>query len=387
MKLIRYARSHFGWKLFLSYLVVSIATVFALASAARFLAATTYHRNLASIMVLLRPSVAPRRVLTETVLLNTFQRGMFEALAYALIVALAVALVASLLISRQVVAPLHEIQNASQRIADGHYMERVNVPGDVASGELDELAQLALSFNQMAARLEHTENIRRQLIGDVAHELRTPLTTIKGSLEALIDGVLPADPALYQQLYSEAGRMQRLVDDLQELSRVESGAYELTLTRISVAELINAIAGRMGRQFEDKSVRLEVELPEGLQAVMVDEERIGQVFVNLLANALQFTPGGGTVRISAEQHAKEVQISVIDTGIGIQAEQLPLIFTRFYRVDASRARNTGGSGIGLTIAKALVELHGGRIWAESPGLGQGSVFRFTLPVAETGDKA
>jgi signal transduction histidine kinase len=382
MKLIRYARSHFGWKLFLSYLIVAFATVTALASSARFMAATAYHRNLASILYLFRPSGRPLAFNPETILLNTFQRGMIEALAYALIVALAVALVASLLISRQVVAPLNEMTNASQRIADGHYTERVNVPGDLSSGEPDELGQLALSFNQMAARLEHTENIRRQLIGDVAHELRTPLTTIKGSLEALIDGVLPADGETYQQIYAEAGRMQRLVDDLQELSRVESGAYELALRRSAVSELVNSAVQRMGRAFEEKAVQLEVDVPASLPAVMVDEERIGQVMVNLLGNALQFTPGGGKVRISAARQGNEIRFGVSDTGIGVEAEHLPLLFTRFYRVDASRSRSSGGSGIGLTIARALVEMHGGRIWAESPGLGQGSAFYFTLPVDE-----
>jgi len=257
----------------------------------------------------------------------------------------------------------------------------VRVFGDLAKGELDELAQLALHFNQMADRLERTESIRRQLIGDVAHELRTPLTAIKGSMEGLIDGVLPADAETFQQVYREADRLQRLVADLQELSRVEAGAYSLNLRPVSVGRLIEAFVARFGRQFAEKGVALETDLPAGLPSVMADEDRIGQVLLNLAGNALQYTPAGGKVRVAAHRQDNEVHIAVTDTGIGIAAEHLPHLFTRFYRVDKSRSRAGGGSGIGLTISRHLIEAHGGRIWAASPGPGQGSTFTFTLPIA------
>ncbi len=272
------------------------------------------------------------------------------------------------------------MMQASQRIAEGRYDERVTVNGKLASGEVDELDQLALSFNRMADTLEQTEAMRRQLIGDVAHELRTPLTTIEGYMEGLIDGVLPANEATYQEVHREADRLKRLVNDLQELSRVEAKAYELRPQPVSIAALIETLVKRLEMQFADKGVALEIDLPDDLPQVNVDEDRIGQVLLNLTGNALQYTPEGGQVTLSAGVIENGVQISVADTGSGIPVEHLPHIFTRFYRVDKSRSRAWGGSGIGLTIAKHLVEAHGGSIWVTSEGAGMGSTFTFSLPI-------
>jgi histidine kinase len=233
----------------------------------------------------------------------------------------------------------------------------------------------------MAARLERTEEMRRQLIGDVAHELRTPLSTIKGSLEGLMDGVLVPDEASLMHLHREAERLQRLVDDLQELSRVEARAFELERRPASVEGLVTTAVERIRRQFDDKGVRLEIDLPAGLPTVLANEDRVGQVLMNLLGNALQYTPDERAVRIRAGRVESEVHIEIQDEGIGIPSEHLPHIFTRFYRVDPSRSRAGGGSGIGLTIAKHLVEAHGGRIWAQSSGAGKGSSFTFSLPIA------
>jgi signal transduction histidine kinase len=183
------------------------------------------------------------------------------------------------------------------------------------------------------------------------------------------------------QIHRETERLERLVADLLELSRVEAGAFELNRRRIHVKELISTTVDRLGRQFEEKGVRLEIDLPEALPAVLVDEDRIGQVLLNLLGNALQYTPTGRAVRLEARSLERQVEIQIRDHGIGIASEHLPNLFTRFYRVDRSRSRAGGGSGIGLTIAKHLVEAHGGRIWADSPGPGRGSTFGFTLPVA------
>jgi histidine kinase len=241
------------------------------------------------------------------------------------------------------------------------------------------LGQLARSFNQMAAALEQTETMRRDLIGNVAHELRTPLTNIKGYMEGLIDGVLPPEPETYQLVYREADRLQRLVSDLQELSRVEAGAFELHLTQASVVALIEQTAARLRPQFEEKDVRLQVNVSPQLPPVQVDEDRIGQVLLNLVGNALQYTPTGGRVTVEAKPHDHETHILIRDSGVGIPAEHLPHLFDRFYRVDKSRSRAGGGSGIGLTIARHLVEAHGGRIWVESDGSQQGSTFGFSLP--------
>jgi histidine kinase len=265
---------------------------------------------------------------------------------------------------------------ASQRIADGRYEERVQVSGR------DELSELAARFNQMAEQLEQVESMRRRLIGDVSHELRTPLTAIKGSMEGLIDGVLPATAETYEQIHAEADRLNRLVDDLQELSRVEARAYELDIRPLDVSSLMSTVIKRLGGQAASRHVTLELDLASGLPAVLADEDRAVQVLTNLTGNALQYTPEGGKVTVEAKAVHDEVQISIQDTGIGIPPEHLARIFDRFYRVDKSRSRQAGGgSGIGLTIARALVEAQAGRIWAESSGSGHGSTFHFTLKKA------
>jgi two-component system sensor histidine kinase BaeS len=193
--------------------------------------------------------------------------------------------------------------------------------------------------------------------------------------------VLPPDAETFHHIHQEADRLQRLVRDLQELSRVEAGAYELDRRPADLADLVRAVVDRLARQFEDKGVALETDLPGDLPPILADEDRIGQVLMNLVGNALQYTPEGGQVRITAHREGDAVAIAVRDTGIGIPPEHLPHLFTRFYRVDKSRSRAGGGSGIGLTIARHLVEAHGGTIRVESPGSGQGSAFIFTLPVA------
>jgi len=317
----------------------------------------------------------------ESDLFTNYRTAVNEALTLAASAAFMVAVLVSIQVTRQVVSPLSAMKSASQHIAAGNYADRVKIRGDLDRGDFDELDQLALSFNRMAYALEKTETMRRQLIGDVAHELRTPLTTIQGYMEGLMDGVLPADESTYQSVYREAGRLKRLVNDLQELSRIESGAYELNRQPKSVASLLVVLQNRLVGQFAEKSVGLDVSVPESLPAVLVDEDRIGQVLLNLVGNAMQYTPEGGHVTISAEQNNSEVQITVSDTGIGISPEHLPNLFTRFYRVDKSRSRAGGGSGVGLTISKHLVEAHGGQIWANSAGPGKGSQFVFTLPVA------
>jgi histidine kinase len=307
-------------------------------------------------------------------LYRDFRASFNEALLYAALAATFVAILLSLYLSRSVIAPVQAMSLASQRIADGRYEERVQVQGE------DELGQLGTRFNQMAEKLNQVESMRRRLIGDVSHELRTPLTAIKGSMEGLIDGVLPPTEETFQQIHAEADRLNRLVDDLQELSRVEAHAYQLDIRRLDVSDFIQTVTKRLAPQFETSGVALEVDLSPGLPRVLADEDRIVQVLTNLTGNALQHTPENGKVTIIASRADGEAQISVHDTGIGIPPEHLPHIFDRFYRVDKSRSRRAGGgSGIGLTIARALVEAHGGRIWAESPGEGQGSTFTFTLP--------
>ncbi len=310
-------------------------------------------------------------------LFESFRASMFESLGYAVTASVLAALLVSLFLSRRIVAPVRTLTEASQHIAEGHYEKRVDVNGS------DEIAQLAARFNQMASQLEQIESMRRQLIGDVTHELRTPLTSIKGYMEGLVDGVLPSTPDTFNQIHREADRLSRLVDDLQELSRVEAKAYSLDLRSVTVSNLVQTTVKRLSPQATAKRITLHSNLPADLPPLQADEDRITQVLVNLVANAIQYTPEGGDVIISAARSADEIHISVKDTGIGIPPEHIENLFTRFYRVDKSRSRNAGGgSGIGLTIARHLVEAHGGHIWAESQGEGQGSTFAFSLKIAK-----
>lgn len=374
--MLKHLRRRLSWKLFLSYLVVILVGIVVLASAAELAVPTTFDRHMAAMVDMM----GGRMMGLGKDLYVSFGSAVTEALAMAGLAAFLSAVGVSLFVSRRVVLPVQEMMKASQRIADGHYDERVGVPGSTRQDEMDELSRLAVSFNQMAASLELTEARRLGLIGNVAHELRTPLSSIKGYMEGLIDGVLPAEPASYQLVYREADRLQHLVDDLQELSRVEAQAYNLDVRSTPVSRLVEATVARLGYQFEEKGVALEVTVPAELPPVLVDENRIGQVLLNLVGNALQYTPSGGRVSLRACQAGRAVKLEIEDSGIGISAEHLPHLFERFYRVDMSRSRAGGGSGIGLTIAKHLVEAHGGQIEAASEGPARGSTFIFTLPV-------
>lgn len=305
---------------------------------------------------------------------GNFRAAVFESLGYATLAATVAAILVGFVFSRRIISPLLDMMKASRRISDGHYGERVQAEGD------DELAQLALDFNHMAEKLEQTEAMRRRLIGDVSHELRTPLTAIKGSMEGLIDGVLPSTNETYEQIHQEAARLGRLVDDLQELSRVEARAYHLDIRPLDVSTLVHTVAKRLQRSFDEKRVTLTLDLPAHPLQILADEDRIIQVLTNLTANAMQYTPATGSVTVKVRAEEGMVHFSVQDTGVGIPAEHLEHIFDRFYRVDKSRSRQAGGgSGIVLTIAKHFVETHGGSIWVESAGEGKGSIFHFTIP--------
>jgi len=378
--MLKAIRSHLGLKIFVSYLVVIVVGVAVLATAAELSIPRSFDRHMAS-MGQMMGSTATGFSDVDGDLFTSYRAAFTESLLIATIAAFAVAVLVSIFVSRRVVAPVRSMMAATSRIAEGHYRERLIIAGNLQADEMDELAQLGVSFNQMAAKLDQTETIRRELIGDVAHELRTPLSTIKGTVEGLIDGVVQPSPEVYHQIHLEADRLQRLVTDLQELSRVEAGAYRLDLKSTGLGDLIDSVIARLQGQYDEKGVTLEKELVGPVPHVVVDEDRMGQVLLNLAGNALQYTPAGGKVRIVGEGLADRAQIRVIDTGIGIPREYLPHIFTRFYRVEKSRARAGGGSGIGLTIAKHWVEAHGGSLHADSSGANRGSTFTIDLPLS------
>lgn len=379
--MLRFIRTHLAWKVFLTYVIVVVIGVVVLATATSLAIPAAFDRHMAGMSAMMYGNnMTGNAKSLELQLFFNYRAAVFEALSLAALAALIAAVLASYFISRQVVGPVQRMMSMSQRIAEGEYQERLKVSGNVQSNQLDELDQLGLSFNQMADKLDKAETMRRQLVGDVTHELRTPLAAIKGYMEGLIDGVLSATPETYQQVHSEADRLQRLVNDLQELSRVEAGAHQLKLESMSPTDLIDTVIGHLDRQFVEKGITLEEKVGEDLPNILADKDRILQVLTNLIGNALQYTHTGGKVVVGATQGKSEVLFFITDTGIGISPDHLPFIFNRFYRTDKSRARASGGSGIGLTIAQSIVKAHQGRIWAESAGEGKGTTFRFTLPV-------
>jgi len=276
-----------------------------------------------------------------------------------------------------IIRPIQAMKRASLRIAAGNYHERLPQYSSI------ELTDLASTFNEMAEMLETTEKRRIELIGNIAHELRTPLSNIKVTMEGLIDNVLEPDQAIFFSMQREANRLQRLVQQLETLSRAESGQIELELEAVDMAWLVKETCTRLQPQYMDKGVVLQCDCDADLPAAYADRDRIVQVVVNLLGNALQYTRTGGHVMLRLIDEASWIKVEVTDTGIGLPAAELTRIFERFYRVDESRARSTGGNGIGLTITKHLVLAHGGTIWAESAGDDRGTTFIFTLPIAHS----
>ncbi|MBI4289232.1 MAG: HAMP domain-containing protein [Chloroflexi bacterium] len=289
------------------------------------------------------------------------------------LVAVAIAVVITFILSRRILAPVKVLTLTTGQLAQGDYSRRIRVQD---KGELGELAR---AFNVMADNLERAEKLRRNMVADVAHELRTPLSNVKGYLEAVRDGVVAPDEATMRSLYEEATLLSRLVDDLQELALADAKELKLLLQTQDISDLINRAAAAARVKAAAKGVSVSVDLSRGLPPVNIDPDRISQVLGNLLENAVAHTPEGGAVTVNAAHRDVWVEIAVADRGEGIPAEELPNVFERFYRVDKSRARATGGFGLGLTIAKRLVEAHGGKIEVQSEP-GRGSRFAFVLPV-------
>jgi signal transduction histidine kinase len=391
MRLARWRRrlwGNLGVKLFASYLAIVGAGMITLLVVSELVARTFFELHFARMMNgetvqgmvgMMGPMgmgpASPMWRAFDVAVEDTFRTAMREALFVGTGAALVAAVGVSLFVTARVVGPIRRLAIASRRVAAGHYAERV------APDSQDELGELAVSFNEMASSLEAAERRRLDLIGDVAHELRTPVTTLEAYLEELLDEQLEPSPELWAKLHGEAGRLRRLIDDLQQLSRAEARQLSMRFDTIVPDELVREVVDRLEPQFDEKGLRFTVDVAPSLPAVRADRDRAQQVLVNLLNNALRYTPAPGAVDLTVRQLHREVEFVVADTGIGIAAEHLPHVFERFYRVEKSRSRALGGSGIGLTIARALVEGMGGRIWAESDGPGHGARFIFTLPTA------
>ncbi|MEP7036486.1 MAG: HAMP domain-containing sensor histidine kinase [Dermatophilaceae bacterium] len=307
---------------------------------------------------------------------RAYQSANAISLSVALLAALGVAMAVNVYITRRIGRSVATIAGAASDVAGGHYDVRVPPPG--LGADFDALAS---GFNQMADRLGSVERTRRRLLADLGHEMRTPVATLEAYLEALEDGVATLDTSTVGLLRSQTRRLARLSDDIGAVSRTEEGQTRLDMRKVQPESVVTAAVDAAAEAYKTKDVRLVADVPSGLPALTLDPERIGQVLANLLGNALRHTPVGGTVtiKVSADARANGVALLVTDTGEGIPAEHLPHVFQRFYRVDAARDRAHGGSGIGLAIAKALVEAHDGQLTATSPGSGEGTTFRILLP--------
>lgn len=306
-------------------------------------------------------------------LLSSFQEVVLYALFLAAIGSIGAGLMTSLLLTRRILRPLYNIAQSSQRIADGRYDERVAVP------ESFELALVADNFNHMAQALADIEEQRVMLIGNVSHELRSPLAGIEGYLEGLMDGVFPDNNETFALMYQEVRRLRRLVDDLQTLSKVETGHISLRWETFPLTPLIQRLVDQLLPQALAQAMTITVDVPSEPVSIYADADRVAQILLNLLGNAIRYTPEGGQITVRLTSNKQVVQIQVIDTGLGIPLEALPYLFERFYRVDPSRSRSSGGSGIGLTISQHLAWAMGGELTAYSAGVGQGSTFTLSLP--------
>lgn len=282
----------------------------------------------------------------------------------------------SIFLFRQLTGPLKRLNAAAGEIARGKLTSRVEVHSQ------DELGHLADSFNKMAASLEKSEQAKRRMIADVSHELRTPISVVRTGLETMRDGLLEATPANIAALHDKILLTTRLVGDLQQLALADAGQLSIHKEALDLTELVERIRATVEVELEDRGVALRIDIPVDLPHVHADRQRIEQVLLNLLANAMRYTPSGGAISIAAKStDEKRVQVSVCNSGPGLSEEDLEHVFDRFYRADAARTRESGessGSGLGLAIAKALIEAHAGKIWAENPLTG-GACFHFTLP--------
>jgi signal transduction histidine kinase len=293
------------------------------------------------------------------------------------LLAVAIALLLTFILSRRIFAPVKALANATREFGKGDFSHRVDFK------DRGEMGELSRSFNAMADDLERNERLRRNMVADVAHELRTPLSNLRGYLEAISDGLVKPDETSIRSLSEEVSSLSRLVDDLQELSLADAGELRLIFQPEDISRLIRETVTALQAKAAARSLKMSTRLPDTLPKVNIDGHRIKQVLYNLLDNAVAHTGPEGRITVTAWQEEDRVYISVADTGEGIPAEDLPLIFERFYRVDKSRTRSTGGTGLGLTIVKRLVEAHGGRIDVRSKP-GQGATFTFSVPLSKNG---
>ena len=358
-------------RLLASHLAVVLIGLVVLVVSGRRLGSVFVDDHLRSMSRMMGRMLAGDALELERGITDAFNRALLWAGTLSAVAAAAAATFAA----TRVLEPLQGVRRVAQRLASGSYRERVPIPQEA------ELAELAADVNALAAALEETEARRLRLIAEVAHELRTPVATLKGYLEGLIDGVFQPDTETLGAAIGEAVRMERLAADLSALSRAEDGQVELRREAVDLNGLASDVAERLRPQFEGHEVELIVEPGQQL-VVNVDRDRIAQVLINVIGNALSYTPRGGVVAVTTSKVDRTARVAVSDTGRGLSDDQLAMVFERFYRADRSAV---GGTGIGLTIARSLARAHGGDLYAASQGLGQGSTFVLSLPLQPGGN--
>ncbi len=303
-----------------------------------------------------------------------YREANLVAFGFAVVVAIACSLAVSLYLARRIQDPLSDLAEAAGDMAGGHY--DVRLPATDAGPELD---AVVTAFNTMAEQLEHTEDTRRRLLSDLGHEMRTPLSTVRAYLESVDDGVRQWDEETREVLHDQVARLSMLATDVADVSAAEEGRIALDCEEVDVGALLESAVSASHSSYEKAGVDLVVTGPSSTCSVRADDRRLGQVLTNLLDNALRHSRSGQSVTLSAQVTGPAVEISVSDHGDGIPAEQLSHVFERFYRGDSARHHTGHRSGIGLTISKAIVEAHQGRIRVESAGAGEGAKVTFALP--------
>jgi signal transduction histidine kinase len=313
-------------------------------------------------IMLPRPPPFPRNRAQEQFVQRTLNTLLISAGGAALL-----AILLGVVLARTITRPVQELTTAARRMAKGELGQTVSV------GSKDEVGALAGAFNQMSTDLQRSDQLRRQMTADIAHELRNPLTVIGGYLDAMRSGDLQPTPKRLDAVYQEIQHLERIVEDLRTLSLADAGALVLNRQAVSPRDFLQSVANRFAPQAAQKKITFEVQAGASLPDLDIDRARLTQVLDNLVSNALHHTPDGGQVTLSAETRGDAPLLRVMDNGEGIAPADLPHVFERFYRGDQTRSMSESSSGLGLAIAKALVEAHGGKIWVESKA-GQGSTF-------------
>lgn len=309
-----------------------------------------------------------------------FMTAVHQSLIWVGLVILIISVFISYLVARSSIRPLRELQETAQRIKGGTYGQTVRIERD------DEVGSLARTINEMSLQLAQNETMRRQLFASIAHELRTPLAIVQGNLEGLIDDVIPADKALFLSLEEEILRVNRLVQDLRDLSLAEINELDLHKEPVDMNAMLSRAVGMLQPLSDEKQLTVSLDLEQDLPAISLDRDRINQVIYNILSNAIRYIPEGSSIRIATARVNRDgqdwLQLLISDTGMGIAAEDLPNVFQYFYRGEKSRSRKSGGSGIGLALARQFVLSHGGTIAVESEA-GHGACFTIDLPYGGT----